>query len=150
MSRLTSEKELTIVQTMAPRQLQPSRLLRLAVVLLLFLLLQSAFAIPFLQARANLNPRTFYRNAGSLVSVVVSGSRQIVGSFETLYELRQFVIATSQTAASSSAASANSASGSSTPAVLCNYQPTPARSGTPYHCPTSGRSNNRFTPTHCS
>jgi hypothetical protein len=150
MSRLTSEKELTIVQTMAHRQLQPSRLLRLAVVLLLFLLVQSAFAIPFLQARANLNPRMFYRNAGSLVSVVVSGSRQIVGSFETLYELRQFVIATSQTAASSSAASANSASGSSTPAVLCDYRPTPARSGTPYHCPTSGRSSNRFTPAHCS
>ena len=150
MSRLTSEKELTIVQTMAHRQLQPPRLLRLAVVLLLFLLVQSAFAITFLQARANLNPRTFYRSVGSLVGVVASGTRHIVGSFQTLYEIRQLAIATSQTAASSSAASANSASGSSTPAVLCNYQPTPARSATPYRCPTSGRSSNRFTPAHCS
>jgi hypothetical protein len=138
------------VQVVAHRQLQPPRILRLAAVLLLFLLVQSAFALPFLQTSANPTARTFYRSVGSLVGVVASGTRHVVGSFQTLYEIRQLAIATSQTAASSSAASANSASGSSTPAVLCNYQPTPARSATPYRCPTSGRSSNRFTPAHCS
>jgi hypothetical protein len=137
------------VQTMAHPQLQPPRILRLAVVLLLFLLVQSAFALPFLQTRANANPRMFYRSVSSLVGVVVSGSRHIVGSFETLYEIRQMAIATSQTAGSLGAVSVNCPSGSSTPVVLCDYRGTPAQSGTAYRCRASGRSANRSSPHHC-
>ncbi len=128
---------------MAHRQLQPRRILVLAVVLLIFLLVQTAFALPFLQTRANLSPRTFYRNFGSLVSVVVTGSRHIVGSLETLNELHQLAIATSQTEGSSASISLNSQSRLSAPVGICDYRPTPVQSGTAYHCPASGRGSNR-------
>jgi hypothetical protein len=128
------------VQTMAHRQLRLPRILRLAA---LFLLVQSAFALPFSQTRANLNPRTFYRGAGSLVGVVVTGSRHIVVSFETLYEIRQLANATRETAGSSGAASVNCPSGSSMPVVLCDYHARPSQSGPAYRCPSAGHTGNR-------
>jgi len=130
------------VEAMTHRRLQPRRILGLAVVLLLFLLVQSAFALPFLQTRANLSPRMFYRNFGSLVGVVITGSRQIVGSLETLYELRQLAVASSQTEGSSGSISLNSRS--SAQVVVCEYRAMPAQSGTAYRCPAPGRGGNRY------
>jgi hypothetical protein len=135
------------MQVLAHRQLQPPRILRLAVVLLLFLVVQSAFALPFLQTRANLNPRIFYRSVGSLAGVVISGSRHIVGSFETLYQLHQLAIATPQTEGSFGAA-ANSASGSSRQVMICEYHAMPSQGGTAYGCPTSSRSAGRSSSNH--
>jgi hypothetical protein len=128
---------------MAHRQLQPRRILGLAVVLLIFLLVQTAFGRPFLPTRANLSPRMFYSNFGSLLGMVVTGSRHIVGSLETLNELHQLAIATSQTEGSSASISLNSQSRSSAPVVICDYRPTPGQSGTAYRCPASGRGGNR-------
>ena len=136
------------MQVMAHRQLQPPRILRLAVVLLLFLLVQSAFALPFLQTRANLNPRMFYRSVGSLAGVVVTGSRHIVGSFETLYKLHELAIATSQTQGSSGTASVNSPSSPSGQVMICEYRATPSQSGTADGCPTSSRSGSRSSSNH--
>jgi hypothetical protein len=130
------------VEAMTHRQLQTRRILGLAVVLLLFLLVQSAFALPLLQIRANLSPRMFYRNFGSLVGVVVTGSHHIVGSLETLYQLRQLAVATSQTEGSSGSISLNSRS--SAQVVVCDYRAMPAQSGTAYRCPASGRGGNRY------
>jgi hypothetical protein len=132
------------VEAMTRRQLQPRRILGLAVVLLLFLLVQSAFALPFLQTRANLSPRMFYRNFGSLVGAVVTGSHHLVGSLETLYELRELAVATSQAEGSSGSISLNSRSRSSAQSVVCDYRPMPAQSGTAYRCPASGRDGNRY------
>jgi hypothetical protein len=135
---------------MTHRQLQPRCILGLAVVLLIFLLVQSAFALPFLQTRANLSPRMFYRNFGSLVGLVVTGSHYIVGSLETLYELRQLAVATSPTEGSSGSISLNSQSRSSAQVVVCDYWPRPAQSGTAYRCPGSGRGGNRYSSIpHC-
>jgi hypothetical protein len=135
---------------MTHRQLQPRCILGLAVVLLIFLLVQSAFALPFLQTRANLSPRMFYRNFGSLVGLVVTGSHHIVGSLETLYELRQLAVATSRTEGSSGSISLNSQSRSSAQVVVCDYRPRPAQSGTAYRCPGSSRGGNRYSSIpHC-
>jgi hypothetical protein len=135
---------------MTHRQLQPRRILRLAVVLLIFLLVQSAFALPFLQTRANLSPRIFYRNFGSLVGVVVTGSHHIVGSLETLYELRQLAVAASLTEGSPDSISLSSQSRSSAQVVVCDYQPRPAQSGTAYRCLGSGRGGSRYSSIpHC-
>jgi hypothetical protein len=129
------------VEAKTHRQLQPQRALGLALVLLLFLLVQSAFALPFLPTRANLSPRMFYRNFGSLIGVVVTGSHHIVGSLETLYELRQLAVATSQTEGSSGSISLNSRS--SAQVVVCDYRAIPVQNGTAYRCPASGRGGNR-------
>jgi hypothetical protein len=137
------------MQGMAYRQLQP-RHTGVAVALLLLLLVQSAFGFPFRQTRANLSPRMFYHNFGSLVGVVLTGSHHIVGSLETLYELRQLAMATSQTEGSSGSISLNSQSRSSAQVVVCDYRPMPAQSGTAYRCPASGRGGNRFSSIpHC-
>jgi hypothetical protein len=132
------------MQAMAHRHLQPRHTVGVAVALLLLLLVQSAFGFPFRQTRANLSPRMFYRNFGSLVGVVLTESRHIVGSFETLYELRQLAVATSQTEESSGSISLNSQSHSPAQVVVCDYRAAPAQSGIGYRCPASGRGGNRF------
>jgi len=106
---------------MAHWQRQPQRILRLAATLLSLLLVQSAFGFPFRQARADLSPRMLYHNLGSLVGVVVTGTRHIADDLETLYELRQLAIGASQAERSSVPISFSSPRRSAQKAV-CAYR----------------------------
>jgi hypothetical protein len=127
---------------MSYRQRQPRRIPGLAAALLLLLLVQSTFGFPSRQTRANLSPRMLYHNLGSLVGVVLTGSRHIVGGLETLYELHQLAMGTSQTE------TLNSSSPSSAQEAVCDYPAMPAPSGTAYRCLPSGRGGTRFSSVH--
>jgi hypothetical protein len=117
---------------MSYRRWQPRRILGLAAALLLLLLVQSAFGLPSRPTRANLSPRMLYHNLGSLVGVVLTGSRHIVGGLETLYELHQLAMGASQTERSSGPVSLNSSAASSAQEAVCDYRAMPAPSGTAY------------------
>src|SRR6202035_4424388 len=77
-----------------PRQLR--RALVFSAALFFLLLVQNAFGVPFRQANANLSPRTLYHNLDSLASALFTRSSHIVGSLQTLYELRQLALRNSQ------------------------------------------------------
>jgi hypothetical protein len=119
---------------------QPQRILGLAAALLLLLLVQSAFGFPSRETRANLSPRMLYHNLGSLVGVVLTGSRHVVGGLETLYELGQLTMGASQTE------TLNSSSPSSAQEAVCDYRAMPAPSGTAHRCLRGGT---RFSSIHC-
>jgi hypothetical protein len=102
---------------------QPRSTLCLAALLSL-LLVQGAFGFPFLQ-RANLSPRMLYRNLGSFVSVVLTGSRHIADDLELFYELRQLATGPPQSERSVPV-SRSSAPSSSTQETLCEHRAIPA------------------------
>jgi hypothetical protein len=133
---------------MSYRQRQPRRVLGLAAALLLLLLVQSAFGFPSRQTRANMSPRMLYHNLGSLVGVVLTGSRHIVGDLEALYELHQLAMGASQTEGSPGPVSLNSSAPSSAQEAVCDYRAMPAASGTAYRCLRSGRGGTRFSAIH--
>ena len=107
---------------MARWQRQPRRILGLAAGLLSVLLVQTAFGVPFRQTRANLTPRMLYHNLGSLVGVVLTGSRHLVDDLELLYQLHQLAMGPSQAERSSVPISLSAPPPSSAQRVFCDYR----------------------------
>ena len=109
---------------MAHWQRQSRPVLGLAALLLL-LLVQTAFGLPFRQIRINLSPRMLYHNFGSTVGAVLTGSRHIADDFELLYELRQLATGPPQ---SEKSVPVSRSSTPSSPAqkTLCEHRVIPA------------------------
>ena len=120
-----------------PQQLR--RTLGFSAALLSLLLVQNAFGVPFRQASANLSPRALYHNLDSLAGMVLTGSSHIVGNLQTLYELQQLALESSQPERSSTAVSQRSLSSSVVQSVLCSFPTAPAPRRTDYRCPLSRR-----------
>jgi len=116
---------------MAHWQRHPRRILGLAAALLSVLLVQTAFGVPFHQTRANLTPRMLYHNLGSLVGVVLTGSRHLVDDLELLYQLHQLAMGASQAETSSAPISVSSPPPTSKQAVVCDYR---GRSSSVHRC----------------
>lgn len=133
---------------MAHWQRQPRPISGLATALLSFLLVQSAFGLPFGQTRANLSPRMLYHSLGSLVGVVLTDSRHIVDDFELLYELHQLSMRASQAERSSVPVSLSSPPPSSAQVAVCDYPAIPAPNGAGYRCLPSGRGGRLFSSVH--
>jgi len=114
------------------------RVLGLSAVLFSLLVVQNAFGVPFRGASDNLSPRALYHNIDSLAGVVLTESSHIVGSLQTLYELRKLALQSSEPEQSSAAVFPRSPF-PVVQSVLCSFSITPAPKRTEYRCPLSRR-----------
>ena len=105
-------------------QRQSRSILGLAALLLL-LLVQTAFALPFRQTRINLSPRVIYHSFGSIVGAVLTGTRHIADDLQLLYELHQLATGPPQSE-NSIPVSRSSAPPSSAQETLCERRAIPA------------------------
>src|SRR5215472_11486890 len=105
---------------MAHWQNQSRSILGLAALLTL-LLAQTASSLLSHQSRIDLTPRTLYRDFGSIVGMVLTGTRHIADDLELLYELHQLATGPPRSERPVPV-SRSSAPSSSTPETICEHR----------------------------